>query len=155
MNEREAQEITRMVESGWNCDFGPQGRTLWCRMLYSFEAEMATEGVVEMSRFPLPGGRFTPQVSDLRQILVSLRSRTRKGIEETIGKRGEATPEWVWVWSWARFNRNPPEERAFPQQEMFANPDNLMPKSVYEQLLAEWRNAGSPKSKNPLPAALR
>lgn len=155
MNEREAQEVVRMVESGWSCDFGMQGRTLWCQMLYPFEAELATLSVVEMSKFPLPGGRFKPQVSDLRQIILSLRSRNRAPEITAHGKWGVAPPDWVWVWSWARFMRDPPEERGFPQQQGIANPDNMMSKEVYEQLLAEWRNLGSPKSMNPLPAALR
>lgn len=155
MNEREAQEVVRMVESGWSCDFGMQGRTLWCQMLYAFEPELATLAVVEMSKFPLPGDRYKPHPSDLRTIIVSLRNRTRTSQAAIEGKRGEATPEWVWVWSWARLMRDPAEERAFPQQQGFANPDNMMSKEDYGQLLAEWKKGGSPKSSNPLPAALR
>ena len=154
MDERAAQEVVRMVESGWTCNFGAQGRTLWCRMLYPYEAELATLAVVEMSKFPLPGGRFMPQISDLRSIIVSLRNKSRAAEIAVTGKWGEAPPEWVWVWSWARFRRNPPLDHAFPQQEGFSNPDNTMSKKEYEQLLNEWRKVGSPKSRNPLTAAL-
>lgn len=154
MNEREAQEITRMVESGWSCDFGAQGRTLWCRMLYPFEAELATLAVVEMSEHPLPGGRFTPQVSDLRAIIISRRSRSRPKEIAVGGKWGEAPPEWVWVWSWARFRKDPSDERAFPQQDGFSNPDNRMSMQEYEKLRQEWRKEGSPKSSNPLPTVV-
>lgn len=156
MNEREAQEVTRMVESGWSCDFGMQGRTLWCQMLYPFDAELATLAVCEMSKFPLPHGRFKPQVSDLRAVIISLRSRTeRKQKEVTEGKYGTTPPEWVWVWSWVRLVREPPDWRTFPQQEGHGDPTNIMNMAEYEKLRAEWEKAGSPKSRNPLPVALR
>ena len=155
MTEREAQEITRMVESGWSCDFGPQGRTLWCEMLYAFDPELSTKAVIEMSKFPLPGGRFKPQPSDLRSIIISLRNSTKRAEIEVQGKWGTAPPEWVWVWSWARWRRDPREERFFPQQDMFSNPDNTMSKQDYVQLLDEWKKEGSPKSSHPLPSALR
>lgn len=155
LNEREAQEVVRMVESGWSCDFGMDGRTLWCRMLYAFDAELATLAVVEMSRHPLPGGRFKPQVSDLRTIIISLRNRNRPAEITEQGKWGTAPPEWVWVWSWARFRKNPPEERAFPQQDGFSNPDNRMSKADYAQLVDLWRKEGSPKSSHPVPGVLR
>ena len=156
MDEREAQEVTRMVESGWSCDFGATGRMLWCRMLYPFDAELATNAVVEMSKFPLPDNRFKPQVSDLRAVIIAIRNRTRPPDSIAVeGKRGTATPEWVWVWSWARFMRDPVVERAFPQQDGFADPVDMMSRAEYEELLAEWKKAGSPRSSNPLPAALR
>lgn len=154
MNEREAQEITRMVESGWSCDFGMQGRTLWCRMLYPFDAELATQAVVEMSKFPLPGGRYMPQVSDLRAILIALRNRQTQPKALPAEKRGLGTPEWVWVWSWARYRKDPPDDRGFPQQEGYANPDNIMTMQAYQELLAQWRKIGAPKSSHPLPPAV-
>lgn len=154
MNEREAQEVVRMVESGWSCDFGMQGRTLWCQMLYAFDAELATNAIVEMSKYPLPGGRFKPQPADLRTIIISLRSRNRPPEIAAQGKWGVAPPEWVWVWSWARFRKDPTEERAFPQQHGFANPENAMSMPDYEELLGEWRKEGSPKSSFPLPTVV-
>lgn len=155
MNEREAQEITRMVESGWSCDFGMQGRTLWCRMLYQYEAELATQAVVEMSKFPLPGNRFKPQPSDLRQVIISMQKRQSKPAEITEGKRGVAPPEWVWVWAWARTGRDPRDDRGFPQQgAWYANHQNIMSMADYEILLAEWEENGRPKSSLPLSAAL-
>jgi len=142
-----------MVESGWSCDFGMEGRRLWFHMLSPYDPEVATKAVIEMSKFPLPNGRFKPQISDLRAIIVSLNNRTEKQQEAlTEGKRGVATPEWVWVWSWSRFMRNPPEPRAFPQQEHYADPTKMMSKQEYEGLRNEWITLGSPKSANPLPS---
>lgn len=147
MNEREAQEITRMVESGWSCDFGMRGRTLWCQMLYPHEAELATNAVAEMSKHPLPGGRFKPQVSDLRAVILALRNRQPKPKElNDQGKWGVAPPEWVWVWSWARRHRVPPDDRGFPQQDGHTDPTNSMPMQAYQELVSEWTEAGSPKS---------
>lgn len=154
MNEREAQEITRMVESGWNCDFGMQGRTLWCRMLYAFDADLATQAVVEMVKFPLQGGKWKPQPADLRQVIVAMKARLPKPKEITEGKWGTAPPEWVWVWSWARLRRDPRDDRGFPQQDGYANPDSLMSMQDYEELHAEWVKVGSPRSSHPMAGAL-
>lgn len=154
MTEREAQEIVRMVESGWSCDFSPAGRMLWAQMLGPYDPELATKAVIEMSKFPLPDNRFKPQVSDLRTIIVSLRNSTQRAEIAVQGKWGTAPPEWVWVWSWARWMRVPPEDRFFPQQDVFANPDNTMSKEDYGLLLDEWKKEGSPRSSHPLPGAL-
>jgi hypothetical protein len=151
MDERAAQEIVRMVESGWSCDFGMQGRTLWCRMLYDYDAELATQAVVEMSRNPLPGGRFKPQVSDLRQIILSLKRGAAVPTQLEEGKRGVVAPEWFHVWNFARQIRDPREERSFPQQEGHGDPTNMMSKVEYETLRKEWIAAGRPKSKHLLP----
>ena len=157
MNERESQEITRMVESGWSCDFGIQGRTLWCQMLYPFEAELATMAVVEMSKFPLPDNRFKPQISDLRSVILKLRADQR--VAELpqytdIGKRGVATPDWVYVYSWCRFKRDPKEDRWFQQQQEWVDPTESMLSTVeYETLREEWVAAGSPKVEIPISMA--
>lgn len=154
MNEREAQEVTRMVESGWSCDFGMQGRTLWCRMLYDYDAELATNAVVEMSRNPLPGGRFKPQVSDLRAIILAFIRKTATPESIDDGKRGVNAPEWYHVWFWARRLRDPVDDRSFPQQEGHVDPMSMMTMDEYEVLRKEWIKAGKPKSRNLLPTEI-
>lgn len=135
-----------MVESGWSCDFGMDGRRLWAHMLFPYDAEVATQAVIEMSKVPLPGGRFKPQVSDLREVLLSLtrRAEPQPALEE--GKRGEAAPEWVHVWAWARVKRDPPVSEPFPQQQDYVDPTAMLSKADFEKLRAEWVKAGSPKS---------
>lgn len=80
MEPREAQEIIRMVESSWLCDFGPAGRELWRQMLEPYDAELATRAVAEMARHPLPGNRARPTVADLRAVIVRL-ARTEHELE--------------------------------------------------------------------------
>lgn len=74
-------------------------------------------------------------------------------------KRGVAAPEWVWVWSWCRGwtfpGRDPTEKRPFPQQTQHVDTTEVMSMTEYEGLLAEWVEAGSPKSKSPLPVVGR
>lgn len=155
MKEQEAQEVVRMVEAGWSCDFGIQGRTLWCQMLYPFEAELATMAVVEMSKHPLPDNRFKPQISDLRGMILKMRADLRVAalpmhVDE--GKRGTAAPEWAWVWGWARFMRDPTIDTPFPQQRNHVDPNGpMLSKAEYETLRDEWHAAGSPKAERPIP----
>ena len=79
----------------------------------------------------------------------------RRKIEQDEYKRGVAAPEWVWVWSWARGwsakGRDPAEKRPFPQQAQYTDTTEVMTMDEYELLLAEWVEAGSPKSVSPLP----
>jgi hypothetical protein len=125
-------------------------------MLYPYEAELATRAVAEMSKFPLPNNRFKPQVSDLRAVIVKLRTDQRPAelpshTEE--GKRGVATPEWVYVFSWCRFQREPKEERWFPQQREYVDPmEPILTTAEFEELTNEWIAAGRPKAANPLPS---
>lgn len=155
MDERDAQTIVRMVESGWSCDFGFQGRTLWCKMLYPYEAELVTQAVVEMSQSPLPGGRFKPHISDLHEIILSLRKRLETPRKEIPQERSTGAPEWYHVWHYARLLRDPKDTRSLPQQDGHVDPTTMMPASDYEKLRQEWKKAGSPKSGNILSGALQ
>lgn len=78
------------------------------------------------------------------------RDTSTRGDEELMEKRGVAAPEWVWVWSWARLMRQPRNLRMFPQQESQTDPTTVMTTDEYEELRKEWKEAGSPKSANPL-----
>lgn len=82
-------------------------------------------------------------------------SENHRRTHENEFKRGVAAPEWVWVWTWCRGwadrSRRPPEERPFPQQAQYTDMREAMTMDEYELLLAEWVEAGSPKSASPLP----
>jgi hypothetical protein len=151
MTEREAQEVTRMVESGWNVDFGIDGRRLWAQMLYQFDAELATMAVAEMSKHPLPANRSRPQVADLRGTILKIRAdQAAKALPRQTTSREKGTPEWVFVWSWARSQRAPRCLVPFPQQDGFVEPDMMMSMAEYEKLRDEWLAAGGPKFENPI-----
>jgi hypothetical protein len=111
---REAQEIIRMVESSWLCDFGPAGRELWRQMLEPYDAELATRAVAEMARHPLPGNRARPTVADLRAVIVRL-ARTEHELEgwRELPPSPLPKPEWVSRWTRARAAG---DRRMFPEQ---------------------------------------
>lgn len=122
---------------------------------YDIALATASIGTITWRRFPpwadfkegyRAQQRLAEPVGEQRQ---DLPSSTREPIE----KRGEAAPEWVWIWTWARLQRDPADPRWFPQQESQADPSNLMSLEDYEELREEWKKAGSPKAKNPIPMA--
>lgn len=49
MNEREAQEIIRMVESNWSFDLDT-ARAMWRQALMPFDPEIATQAVIRLGR---------------------------------------------------------------------------------------------------------
>lgn len=149
MNEREAQEIVRMIESNWQMDLGP-AREMWRNELLPHDPDIATKAVAYLARKI----SLKPRLADLNQVLTMFSRNARadarteadaRALEQ--GKRGYATPEWVWVWKWARNDREPQCWRGFPQQLAWADPDTIMNTTEYEALKEEWRNAGRPKSK--------
>lgn len=149
MNERDAQDLIRMIEYNWQMDLGT-ARGMWRAELMPHDAEIATKAITYMARkFP-----HKPRLHDLSQVLTMFSRNARadarteadaKAIEQ--GKRGYATPEWVWVWMWARNHRDPQDWRGFPQQLGWADPEFIMNTTEYTTLRDEWRTAGSPKSK--------
>lgn len=151
MNEREAQEIIRMVESNWQFDLGT-ARGIWRTEFMLYSAEAVTKAVASLA----PKLQFKPKLADVIAIVKMQEDTERRRLEDekrraedaraiTEGKRGYATPEWTFVWQWARSSRIPREDRAFPQQRDWSHPDNLMSKEDYEMLRQEWIAAGSPK----------
>lgn len=99
---------------------------------------------------------YNAQTRDLEIEAESKRRREdHKRLPEEQFRRGIAAPEWVWVWAWVRGwsprARDPIETRPFPQQSRFVDATEVMSMTEYENLLAEWVAAGSPKSRNPLP----
>lgn len=143
MNDREAQDIIRMIEGNWQMDLG-SSRSLWRAELVQYDAELGTKAVTYLARKT----SFKPRLADLTQTLQmfhrNLQSNdpsARKAIEE--GRRGWATPEWVWIWKWARTTRDPRDERGFPQQQ--GHPDDTMTADQYAALREEWLAAGEPK----------
>jgi hypothetical protein len=147
MNEREAQEIVRMIEGNWQMDLGT-ARGMFRDELMQYEVELAIKAVHHLAK------RVTYKIrlADLSQTLLMLSrnakadqrtEQDRRAIEQ--GKRGYATPEWVWVWKWARNYRDPQDWRTFPQQDGI--PEFSMATSDYEALREEWVAAGSPKER--------
>lgn len=140
MTEREAQEIVRMVESTWRIDFGQDGRKLWKRMLYDYDAALAVDAAALLSQRQ----RERPTVADLRAMIQKLRTdRAPKGLPETTGKKG--MPEWVSIWDWCRNHREPRYLLPFPQQEPHVDSTETISMEKYDELREEWIKAGSPK----------
>lgn len=150
MNDREAQELVRMIESNWHFDLGEAGRKMWRQEIMLYDAELAAKSLAHLAR----RASYKITLADLSQTLEmfarnlradELRAADAKALTE--GRRGYATPEWVWVWKWARQVREPTEDRAFPQMRDFADPQTVMPTADYDGLRDEWLAAGSPKEK--------
>ena len=142
MTEREAQEIVRMVESGWTVDFGQEGRKMWKRMLYNFDPAIGTEAVIKLSERQ----RQRPTIADLRgMILKIMTDRTPKGVPLDLPKN--QMPEWVNVWDWCRNERQPRFMLPFPQQEPYVDPTETITPEQYDELREEWIKAGAPKGR--------
>lgn len=146
MNEREAQDIIRMVEANWHFDLGP-ARQMWRDELVLHDAELATKSVGHLAKRM----QYKITLSDLVQTLTMI-ERNARADDQTAqdsraieGKRGYATPEWVWVWMWCRNYREPQDWRTLPQQEGI--PELSMTTEDYGILKEEWVAAGSPKDK--------
>lgn len=122
---------------------------------YESALQAATIGTVTWRRFP--------SWADFKEIY-----RAQEKLREPVGeqrvppavktdddefKRGDQVADWVHVWSWCRLARNPIEDRPFPQQEGWGDLHTMLTTQEYEALHAEWLEAGSPKSKNPIPMA--
>lgn len=110
MEERDAQEIVRMVESAWRVDYGPEGRRLWREMLLPHDAEIATKAAAQLSQRQ----RERPTIADLRQVILSLR---RQQIDENAWRglppEKHEKPAWVKRWEKAR---DVSDFRIFPEQ---------------------------------------
>lgn len=151
MKENEAQDILRMVR-GATTQFPVDDDTItfWLHSLKPLDAEAATKAVIlgarTWDRFPAWASFF--EAYRAAQRARDVQERGQKDI--VVGRRGFATPEWVWVWMWARTIRDPREDRGFPQQDMWTDPERTMTNSDYQELRKEWVDLGSPKGKMPI-----
>lgn len=148
MNERDAQEIVRMVESNWGIDLAT-ARGMWRTELLPYEVEQGVRAVAHLAK----NLQWRPKLSDLVETLKMFKRRDDEATAKPAlveGKRG-TPPEWVWVWSWARFIREPRDERSFPQEADFADSRRMLMQEQYEALRDEWVAAGSPRLKDPFP----
>ena len=151
MNFHEAEEIRKKLDGHWNLRISDATADKWMQTLLPEDAKQATEVVAYMARRM----HYSPKIVDFREVMRLLHPPTPAADPMPEYKRGVEAPEWVWVWSWARWRRDPAEERPFPQQSGHVDATEIMTQAEYEELLAEWKEAGSPKDKNPLPMALR
>lgn len=141
MNEREAQEIIRLVESNWRFDLGP-ARSLWRAALTPHSADIATKAVAQLAA-------STKRI-DLADVLDVIRLKTPRIRPEGYGNETRSTeiPEWVYVWGWARHHRTPllDPEIGLPQQHPYgAMPPGTLTIDEYEKLRVEWEAAGAPR----------
>lgn len=161
MKESEAETIIGMIRSAtstYKLDLSTV--QYWQGQMVRLDAETATKAVIVGSRewrfFPSWAQFYEVYRAEKRKYDLLSEPVGEQGIRTPAdGKRGVAAPEWVWVWSWARMMRDPRDDRSFPQQEGHVDPTTIMTSEEYEQLRAEWVAEGSPKSRNPLPVALR
>jgi hypothetical protein len=149
MTLEEAEAIRKMIDSHWNLGMGTEVGDLWVTALLPHDAEDATAVVAHLAQKM----HYAPKIVDFKEVMRLLYppepTPTVTPLPEY--KFGVEAPEWVWVWSWARWYRDPREERPFPQQDGYVDETEIMSMDEYAELLAEWKEAGSPKSENPLP----
>ena len=152
MTDEQAQAVVKMIDGHWNMHMDDPTRKLWIAQIIDDDAESAVAVVAHLAKKM----HYAPKIVDFREIMRLLHppqeTYPRAPLPEY--KRGVEAPEWAWVWSWARFRRDPREQRPFPQQADHVDSTEAMTLAEYDELLAEWVEAGSPKSRNPLPQAL-
>ena len=149
MNERDAQDLIRMIESNWHFDLGP-ARSMWRTELMMWDADLATKALVYLGKRQTYKINLADFVQTLEMLNRNLKDEVRraadaKAIEQ--GRRGYAPPEWVLVWNWIRNYREPKDDRPLPQQADWADPSTVMSMEEYGALREEWVAAGSPKEK--------
>jgi hypothetical protein len=110
VEDREAQEIVRMVESAWRIDYGPEGRKLWRDMLLPYKPDLAVRATAILSQRQ----RERPTIADLRQVILSLRKQEieAEGWRQLPAEK-PVKPAWVKRWEKARAAG---DTRVFPEQ---------------------------------------
>jgi hypothetical protein len=151
MTLQDAEAVRKMIDGHWNLKMNDETADLWVSVLLAYDAEQATAVVAHMAQRM----HYSPKIVDFKEVMRLLHPPAPAADPMPEYKRGVEAPEWVWVWSWARWHRDPREERPFPQQAGHVDETEILTQAEYEELLAEWKEAGSPKDKNPLPVALR
>lgn len=156
MKETEARELLGMLKAA-TTQYPLDDETVgfWLDGMVMMDAELATKAVLH----GIKGWRQFPPWAEFYEVYRMFQRSAENLVREALvveeGHRGESAPEWVWVWSWARYYRDPREERPFPQQSGHVDEAEIMTQDEYEVLVIEWKRAGEPKAKNPLPLALR
>lgn len=152
MTQMEAEAVRQMIEGHWNLRMNDSTKELWLSVLIEHEAQEAVAVVAHLAKRL----HYSPKIVDFKEVQRLLHPVEHPVIEaEPLAKFGVEAPEWVWVWSWARWHRDPREERPFPQQSGHVDETEIMTMDEYKELLREWKEAGSPRAKSPLPMALR
>lgn len=160
MNETQAEEVVTLLRAA-TASRVEQGTIEYFKVAllpldYNLALSAAAIGTITWRRFP-PWADFKEiyraQVRIAGPVGEQRSDISTEETDEPIPKRGVAAPEWVWVWQWARIERQPPETRWFPQQVEVADPNNTMSNDDYEKVRSEWKQAGSPKGKSPIPMA--
>jgi len=153
MTDEEALAITQMIAGHWNLKMDEPTRRLWMSTLIDQDAQSSVGVVAHLAKKM----HYAPKIVDFREVMRLLHPPQEPPplMPEIESKRGVEAPEWVWVWSWARFHREEKIDRPFPQQDGHVDTTEMMTADEYETLRNEWLDAGSPKSKHPLPAAMR
>ena len=154
MTEDQAHDIVQLIRAG-TADSWVSEETLGyfeTAMLHlEFDSALAAAnaGLVTWDKFP-SWGKF----KDIYRAEKRLREPAgEQRFDADLGKRGEKAPDWVHVWSWLRTIRDPQEWRFLPQQESGAPDDQILTYDEYDAFKLEWEEAGSPRSKNPIPMA--
>lgn len=152
MTDEEAQAIVKMINGNWDLNMDEPTRKLWVGALIDDDAESAVAVVAHLAKKM----HYAPKIVDFREVMRLLHPPQEPPplMPEPEFKRGIEAPEWVWVWSWARWQRDPRVDRPFPQQSGHVDETETMMLSEYDELLEEWKAAGSPKGKSPLPQSL-
>lgn len=154
MKLEEAESIRKMIDGHWNLNMNNETSDLWVTVLMPEDPAQATAVVAHLAQRM----HYAPKIVDFKEVMRMLHPPAPPVSDDEAlpeYKFGVEAPEWVWVWSWARWKREPNEERPFPQQSGHVDETQIMTMDEYKELLAEWKEAGSPKEKSPLPAAFR
>lgn len=155
MRLEDAEAIAKMIDGHWNLNMNNETTDLWVSVLIQHDAEQATAVVAHLAQKM----HYPPKIVDFKEVMRLLHPPAQQAPLEAEAlpeyKFGVEAPEWVWVWSWARWHRDPRVERPFPQQSGHVDEREIMTMDEYAELLREWKEAGSPREKNPLPLAFR
>lgn len=153
MTPSEAEAVRQMIEGHWNLRMNGPTSELWLSVLSDYDPADAVTVVAHLAE----RSHYSPKIVDFKEVMKMLYPPNAEPALTQLPeyKFGVEAPEWVWVWSWARWHRDSREERPFPQQSGHVDETEILSMDEYAELLAEWKAAGSPRSKSPLPMALR
>lgn len=152
MKENEARDLLGMLKAA-TTQYPLDDETVgfWLDGLTILDADIATKAVMVGIRTWESFPSWASFYEAYRMVQRQAKDGDRRAEIVEEGKWGYETPEWVWVWSWVRFNRDPKDERPFPQQADFVEPTEAMTTAEYEILRDAWIEAGRPKKGPPVP----
>lgn len=141
MKPSEALEIVAFLNAGFPREAleGPSIQVYADEIAHFPDPRIGSEAALLTVR---QGERF-PTVAEFRGTYKSLADAKRADIPALPEPpRHTVVPEWVHVWWWAR--RQLGDERVFPQQDEHGFAPGSMSLQAYDELAAEWRQAGAP-----------